>query len=117
MIELELRWIGSTQVELREWVPKSSEDVYLCIDMEIGAKGDDRVDWFYVNLLTPEALKDNSREFRGDKRIIVMNEYSLEALICEVNKILARCGRASWQDSCLALTKYFQWEYETYPRS
>lgn len=101
---------------LEEWSPASNEDVYICLDMEIGFSGQgDRINLFYVTLATPESLR---RYIVGPclakNRTILISEYSYQIVMNIILEILDDCTRETFEESCTVLQRYFSWEYEDY---
>lgn len=113
---LKLKSISSSEVELNTWHPTENEDVFICLDIEVGfADEESGVNLFYVTLATPEALRRHCNPpVLVKNRTIVISDYSYDAVRDAVLEILSKCTRDSWNDSCVALQRYFQWEFEDY---
>jgi len=100
---------------LESWNPRSNEEVFVCLDMQIGMEGDDGTNFFYVTLATPESLKLKNHDFLiSSNRTIVISAYSYTKLTEAIQDILKSCQRDTYEGCCLALQRYFQWEYEDY---
>ena len=114
--KLIVRDIYSDIVDLRGWWPESSEDISLRICVEVGEKNEIGSNNFYFTLASPEALKKReSKEYFIVKNRTIIVEYFDYKLLCEgVEKIVAECSGESFEDSCLQLTRYFDWEYEDF---
>lgn len=100
-------------VDLKRWKPQSNTDVYLLVEIEIGAENASGGNLFYVKLATPEALvKHEEHPFLVKNRTIVMTSYDYRAFKSLLLEIIDQCSRVSWEETCVALQRYFQWEYE-----
>jgi hypothetical protein len=85
--------------------------------MEIGVANDDEsTNLFYVTLATPEALRTRRghHPFLVEHRVLVVDDYDYRTVVHGIRQILTKCSRSNWGDSCKALQRYFQWEYEDY---
>ena len=115
-IKLTLESISSSEVELDSWRPLESEDVFLCLDIEIGyLGGNGGTNMFYVTLATPEGLlKHRDSPMLVKNRTLVISEYNYNLVKKEIDSILEDSARDTWNNSCIILQRYFQWEYEDY---
>lgn len=114
---LVLHEMSSSMIDpLDEWKPESLEDTYITIDLSIGMNdGADGINYFYVKVATPEALRRRANGFLiSDHRVIVIEKFDYNLLKNSIEGILKKCNRDNWDDSCLALQRYFAWEYEDY---
>lgn len=111
-----VRSISSTDVELDTWYPETMEDVFVSLDIEVEfSDGNEGINLFYVTLATPEALsKHRTPPILVEHRTIVVSEYSYDIVRKAILNIAEKCTRKTWEESCLALQRYFQWEYEDY---
>jgi hypothetical protein len=101
---------------LDQWRPRTLEDTYTAIDLSIGmSDGEKGSNLFYVKVATPEALRRRAKGFLiVDRRVMVIEKFDYELLRSSIEGILEKCDRDNWDDSCLALQRYFAWEYEDY---
>ena len=107
--------LSSSEVDLKYWHPESKEDVFICLDIEVGQHGEDGSNMFYVTLTTPEALrKRRSEHVLSRGRILIVDDYDYDLVRKLVLEIIAGCSAMQWDDSCAYLQRYFQWEYEDY---
>jgi hypothetical protein len=113
---LKLYHISSSEVDdLWNWKPQSLEDVFIAIDMEIGMSDTEGTNMFYVSLATPESLRKHEKGLLlVENRTMIVSEYNYQAILDGINKIIKKCNKRSWEESCLALSRYFLWEYEDY---
>jgi hypothetical protein len=114
--KLFLNSLSSSEVDLKSWYPLSNEEVFICLDLEIGFSDDSEgSNYFYTTLATPESLvKHRIKPCLVKNRTIVVSEYSYDILRNIIFEILDACSRDSWDESCSVLQRYFQWEYEDY---
>jgi len=114
--KLILKSVTSSEVDLKNWYPISNEDVFICLDMEIAfSDGEKGSNLFYVTLATPESLrKYRSEPYLVKNRTLIISEYSYDIVRELILEILGGCSRESWDESCVRLQRYFQWEYEDY---
>jgi hypothetical protein len=109
--------ISSTTTDpLAGWRPETLEDTYTSIDLTIGTNDKSKgINYFYVTVATPEALRLRSTGFLiSDHRVIVIEKFDFKLLKMNIEKILEKCNRSTWSESCLVLQRYFAWEYEDY---
>ncbi len=111
---LQLKRLSSDQIDIERWKPASVEEVFLSITLEIGFDdGLAGTNLFYATIATPEALKARRKAGGSvDDGIIVIHDF--DSLLCEIRGILDDCSRKTWEESCIALRRHFQWEYEDY---
>ena len=115
MNDLELKSYGSSDYDLESWQPAQEEDVFFVLDMEIGERGDDRADLFYVTVATPAGLRKHRRSAGTTSQgAIVLPVFSLDNLLARVNEVIADCSAESWDKSVLLLRRYFDYEYADY---
>ena len=115
LTKLQLRSVSSSEVDLKGWNPKSLEEIFISLDLEIGPADDDGINLFYVTLATPEALrKYRSGPILVEHRTIVIERYNYEDVLKGLNDIVRKCERNTWDECCAVLQRFFQWEYEDY---
>lgn len=122
---LQIEWIHSADVDdLRTWKPKKLEEVFICLEMEIGEAGTQGADVFQIVLTTPEALRANqdvlpkmrrgrNTVFPGRDFLIVM-EYNWAAIEAELTAMVKECESDTWEQAVEKLTRVFDWEYENH---
>lgn len=113
-MKLEIRSIGSSDFELEEFTPKTSEDVIFVLDVEIGVLGEDGADLFYVTVATKEALKSKPATPTTSKGPLILEEYAFDILLGQVASIVAECERSTWLESVECLKQTFDHEYDGY---
>ena len=113
-MRLEIRSISSSDFELEEFAPKTSEDVLFVLDIEIGVLGEDGADLFYVTVATKEALKSKPATPTTSKGPLVLEEYSFKILLELVGSIVAACEQSTWSQSVECLKGVFDHEYDGY---
>jgi hypothetical protein len=92
MVELELKTYGSSDHDLEAWRPERDEDVFFVLDMEIGEIGDERADLFYITVATPVALRAHPSSDATSQGALVVDDYSLEAVLARVREIVSDCA-------------------------
>jgi len=114
--KLILKSMSSSEIDFSSWYPSSDEEVFICLDLEIEfGDGADGSNMFYVTIATPKALEMHREgPVLVKNRTLVVTEYSYDIVRSAVINILNECTRETWIDSCMALQRYFQWEYEDY---
>jgi hypothetical protein len=122
-IILEVHHLRSSDVnDLVNWKPKSLDEVFYPLDMDIGQFGATGSNIFYVLIATPEALRRQAEEYRRanrvfpDRNLLVFPDYSWDFVVSRVDRIVKLCTRESWNESVTCLNRYFAWEYEDYFR-
>ncbi|MEO0415299.1 MAG: Imm8 family immunity protein, partial [Verrucomicrobiota bacterium] len=95
-----------------EWQPSSSAEVYYSLCLHIGTPDEEGADLFYVDVATPQAINELNLGKRMSERGIVVNPYSWENVLNEVQGILERCKGEDWNQQSELLAKHFNWEFE-----
>ncbi len=97
-----------------EWQPQEDEDVYYTLCLHIGLPNEDGADLFYVDVLTPQAMK----VFKVSNQILtnplIVSPYSWENVMAEVKTVLENCQGEHWSDISRSLSKRFNWEFANY---
>lgn len=107
----------STKIDpLISWRPDSLDEIYFDLNINIGLDdGSEGVHFFYVEVATPEALRCHHDQFLiSSNRMIIIDDYDYFALKQVIEDIIKKSKRRHWEDTCIALTRYFNWEYEDY---
>jgi len=97
-----------------EWIPDSDADVHFSLCLHIGRADEDGADLFYVEVATPQAINEHNLGKTLGQRKIIVNPYSWELVLKEVNAILAECRGDNWLQQSEFLAEHFSWEYENY---
>lgn len=107
--KLELISVSSTEVDLETWSPSKHEDVFVCLDLEIGfSDGVVGVNMFYVILATLEALRLRSNEsIMAENRVFLVESFEYPAVVEGIQKILDQCSRPSWDGIMFGFEKSF----------
>jgi hypothetical protein len=116
-IRLEIRSIGSPDIELYSWEPTTNADVIFLVEMEIGEAGVVGADLFQVVVATPEALRANSKTTTNiirERSTLVVSNYDWQETQKTIESIVRKCEAENWIISTLNLQRYFKWEYEDY---
>jgi hypothetical protein len=118
-MELELRSCSSYEdAPLEQWVPGRLEEVFVQVELEIGIKGERGADLFYVRIATPEGIRaafDRWPDYKEpDRALLVFSDYTWDALLARLTRIVSGCARDTWAESALCLTRHFEWEYDDF---
>lgn len=110
---LKLKSLTSGEVDLETWSPKSPEDIHICLDMGIRVKNLKGEITLNVTLATPEALRNRKNSTAlVEKHIVVVQKYDYGNVKKLLKALISKCNRDTQFDSCVALAKYFHWEYD-----
>ncbi len=110
---LRLKTVSSDDVDLESWTPKSLEDIHICLDMGVRVKDIDGEITLNVTLASPEALRyHRNSPALVEKHTVVVQKYDYESVKKLLKGLINKCNRETRYDSCLALQKYFHWEYD-----
>jgi len=113
-IDIEVKGLGSSDVELDAWTPAGPEEVFFVLEVEIGERRDERADLFYVTVATPEGLRNNHNVPTTRAGPLMISNYSFLGLRREVERIVGSCTATSWDESVERLQEYFDHEYADY---
>jgi len=92
-----------------------NEDVFFRLVLTVGMDGERGGNYFYTTLATPESLRKHCHGYMlAANRTLVVSHFDLPLLTAHVQDIVRSCSRDSWAESCEALTRYFDWEFEDY---
>ena len=97
-----------------QWMPESDSYVYYSLCLHIGPPDEEGADIFYVDVATPQAIYEHNLGSRMKQRGIVVNPYSWENVLKEVQSILELCAGDDWSQQSQLLSKHFNWEFENY---
>ena len=116
-MKLEIRSITTPDIDvpLQAWRPTFYEDVSCELSIEIGEAGKKEADLFRVWLATPEAIRSRSKDGNNvisNRASIVVAEFDWRLVEAALTQMVIDSSRHSWADSCLALQRFFIWEYE-----
>jgi hypothetical protein len=111
-MKLEITDYSSADIEnVWAWVPESSEEVCFHLEIEVSEAGVRGGDLFELVVATPEGLRAHSREYPTyefpDRNLLVFSEYSWQALVGRLERIVANCTRDTWEQSVACLGQYF----------
>ena len=101
------------KTELENWKPHPSE-IYSRIELWIGYKNSSAHELFYFYLVTPDGLAKNleiSDHIFLSEHTMIIGVYDSQRFLERIHEILRKCTRPAWEDSALALSKFFHWEY------
>jgi len=116
-IQLEIRSIGSPDVEFYSWEPTTNADIYFLVEMEIGEAGVEGADLFQVIVATPEALRAKSKVGTNvirERSTLIVSNYDWLEISKSLENIVRKCESETWAISTFNLQRYFKWEYEDY---
>jgi len=111
---LVLKTLSSRDVDLQTWSPESPEDIHICVDIGVRVKDLEGEITLNVTLASPEALRirKNSPMLLVEKHTVVIQKYEFDYVKKLLKGLIGKCNRDTRFDSCVALQKYFQWEYD-----
>ncbi len=110
---LKLKSLSSDEVDLETWAPKSAEDIHICLDMGVRVKNLKGEITLNVTLASPEALRSRSNTpLLVEKHTVVVQKYDYAHVKKLLRDLISKCNRDTQFDSCVALAKYFHWEYD-----
>jgi hypothetical protein len=113
-----LKRIDCTDIgDVERWQPTSSEVCYW-LTLSIGTADSEAADDFQVCVATPDGLKSAvGRRIKpkgANPPLIVLQEYSWNGVIREIDQRLAACPGTDWAEMLDKLRLLFDWEYEGY---
>jgi len=110
---LKLKTLTSNEVDLETWSPSSLEDIHICIDMGIRVRDLDGEIKLNITLASPEALRHRRNSPSVvEKHTVVIRKYDYTYVRKLLRELIGKCNRETRYDSCIALQKYFNWEYD-----
>jgi hypothetical protein len=94
--------------DIEDWIPSDPTDVDYWLTVMIGCDqhGGDN---FNIHIVTPINLNQGKE---SGKHAIILNHYSWQGVIDEINKVLEQCSDITWSGLSAQLSKYFEWEYQ-----
>ena len=109
---LKLKSLHSDEVDLETWSPTSLEDIHICLDMSVRVRDIEGEITLNVTLASPEALRNRQKsQVLVEKHTVVIQQYNYNYVKKLLKELISKCNRETRYDSCLALQKYFHWEY------
>ncbi|MFB7817172.1 Imm8 family immunity protein [Paenibacillus chitinolyticus] len=94
--------------------PQSDDDFVVPAIADIGPKDVDGVDYFYFRIMTPKKMLSilNEDKIMDGRATFIVNEFNLDLVEKEINKILEDCIRPTWDEVAKAINRYLNWEYD-----
>ncbi len=116
LIKPNLHGLICTDIEgqISDWAPSDPEDVYYYLQMDIGCGAGGGADCFGLTVVTPQALKKHPNRQKLKRHVLVIKNYSWEAVFAYIHEVLDKCQGHEWTDVTHELAKYFYWEFEDY---
>lgn len=122
---------GLTQDEIRQgkpmpdfetlfeqWVPPDPNDVMVHLILFLGWDDDAGSDDFHTTIWTQAAVDRVNRERKrkrerplNTRRCIIVHQYDWLKIKIGILNVIAKCERATYQESAAELNKHFAWEY------
>ena len=112
MITPKLRDAYSDDFKVREWEPAESATINFWLVLEIGPDDEDGTEYFRVRVAEQRAFVDDGAAVMRATVLVERERYSFETILAAIEKVIEGCGRASWSETAVALSRYFLWEYE-----
>lgn len=97
--------------------PEDIKDFVMHLEACIGEKGEEGSEYFSFRIITPKRLQKLSKEMGSMllRSIFVVTGSSMKENIDyvtqEINKLLLKCSRNTWEETALAINYYLDWEY------
>ena len=108
----EIKSIISTEYDYGA-LPEDLEDGEVSIDVEIGIKGQEGADIFYLTAITPKAISGRPEKKWG-RGYLIMPSFSWKEVNSSLEKLLMHCSGEDWKEISTKLSKELLWEYDNY---
>jgi hypothetical protein len=110
-------WFSPDVPEVCKWQPQSLDDLHYYLEMTIGPDNEPGGQLFGLMVVSPHAWRARPSSSRlnrllEDRRHLFLTEYSWQAVLDYVNKVLDICQDETWPEVARKLSQYFYWEYE-----
>ncbi|MED1918535.1 Imm8 family immunity protein, partial [Bacillus thuringiensis] len=81
---------------------------------DIGTKDEEGVEYFYFRIISSKRLLSMLKEdsIIDCRATFIVNEFNIELIEREINKILKDCIRSTWEEVAQAINRYLCWEYD-----
>jgi hypothetical protein len=100
---------------IEAWQPTDPADVNYSLCLHIGPAEQQGADLFYVNILSEAAAFQLDVDgIMRRKKVLIVTDYSWDAVMDEVDLILHKVEGASWVEIAQKLGQCFDWEFENY---
>lgn len=100
----------SDRQDFETWRPGRLDDVYLGIELRIGANGDEQADIFQIVIATPQSIQ--GRPERTRCKLIVIEQYHWQTIKATLERWVGECDRSTWRETVECLRHRFDWEYD-----
>nr|WP_235442561.1 Imm8 family immunity protein [Bacillus sp. FJAT-27238] len=82
--------------------------------LPLGAKDEEGVEYFYFRIISSKRLLSMLKEdsIIDCRATFIVNEFTIELIEREINKILEDCVRSTWEEVAQAINRYLCWEYD-----
>lgn len=97
--------------------PVDIDDFVMHLEACINVEGDQGADCFSFRMMTPKRLEKLLMETEGVllRAVFIVNGLNMQENINfvtrEINEILKKCIRNTWEETALAINYYLNWEY------
>jgi hypothetical protein len=99
---------------LSEYTPKDSEVFIVEAEIQIGPKGSEGTDAFWIKVCSPQWLANEVQ--RNVKPIslhgyLLVRDFSYQAIVDRLSELLVACEGKDWEEASQKLSRYFDWEF------
>lgn len=81
------------------------------VSVDIGVHDEDWVNYFYIQVVTPEYLSSCGKSMWG-RSLLVIQIFTWDEVERMIEEFVTGISTESWDDAVKILTRYLDWEYE-----
>ncbi len=112
MINPELKNLISVDLDYGK-LPLNAENCEVHCQADIGPKGKEGADIFFLTVVTPTHLAKRSGYVWG-KGYLIVESFSWQTVEMAIEKLLSHCSGADWVEVAGKLNRVLGWEFENY---
>ena len=115
MIEPEVKAAFCTDIDdIENWLPSGDEAINYWLQVDIGVEDEVGADYFQLRVASTDALIGTApticrATMLGDKA-----DYSFDKVSESLDTVVRSCGRETWEETAIVLSRHFLWQYEDY---
>ena len=115
MIEPEVKMAFCTDIDdIDGWLPSDGKPISYWLQVDIGPKNETGADHFEIRVASAEAMIGEMPTICRATMLVDQASYSFEQVVQTLDTVVQSCGRKTWQETAVALSRHLRWEHEDY---
>lgn len=107
-------WVDSADFSLENYQPEEETCFILLVNLSIGPSDENGVDYFQLNICTPEWLCKHLWLPELMRHTLLVRKYDLDEITKTITDYIDQCEGSDWMAIAQKLSHVFAWEFEDY---